>query len=74
MSLKVVAEGIETEEQLRFLVARGCTEGQGYLFSRPVPPVELALFLASWTKERDLPTGRTSSLTRFSGLAMPTCL
>jgi diguanylate cyclase (GGDEF)-like protein/PAS domain S-box-containing protein len=74
MSLKVVAEGIETEEQLRFLVARGCTEGQGFLFSRPVPPVELALFLASWTKERDLPADRTSASTSPSGLAMPTCL
>ena len=74
MSLEVVAEGIETEEQLRFLVARGCTEGQGYLFSRPVPPVELELFLAGWTKERGLPTGRASALTRPSGSTMPTCL
>ena len=32
----VIAEGIETEDQLAFLRARHCTEGQGYLFSRPV--------------------------------------
>ena len=34
---KVVAEGIETQEQLAFLKGRHCAEGQGYLFSRPLP-------------------------------------
>jgi diguanylate cyclase (GGDEF)-like protein/PAS domain S-box-containing protein len=33
---RVVAEGIETPEQLAFLRLRGCDEGQGYYFSRPV--------------------------------------
>jgi diguanylate cyclase (GGDEF)-like protein len=37
MDLTVVAEGVETQEQLDFLVANGCELGQGYLFSRPVP-------------------------------------
>lgn len=36
MGLKVVAEGIETREQLEYLSARGCDEMQGYLFSRPL--------------------------------------
>ena len=36
LNKKIVAEGIETEEQLRFLVDHGCTVGQGYLFSRPI--------------------------------------
>ncbi len=36
-----LAEGIETEEEWRFLVDRGCTFGQGFLFSRPVPPDEI---------------------------------
>ncbi|MCD6526731.1 MAG: EAL domain-containing protein, partial [Desulfuromonas sp.] len=35
MNLKVVAEGIEQEEQRQFLQQRGCGYGQGYLFSRP---------------------------------------
>ena len=39
--IAVVAEGIETEAQLAALVQRGCTIGQGYLFSKPVPPDEL---------------------------------
>jgi EAL domain-containing protein (putative c-di-GMP-specific phosphodiesterase class I) len=36
----VVAEGIETPEQLTVLRDMQCTEGQGYLFSRPVPAAE----------------------------------
>ena len=37
LRLRVVAEGVETEEQLRFLREHRCDEMQGYLFSRPVP-------------------------------------
>ncbi len=41
MGLTVVAAGIETEAQRALLSGLGCDEGQGYLFSRPVPPVIL---------------------------------
>jgi EAL domain-containing protein (putative c-di-GMP-specific phosphodiesterase class I) len=37
LKLKVVAEGVETEEQSRLLRLLGCDEMQGYLFSKPVP-------------------------------------
>jgi EAL domain-containing protein (putative c-di-GMP-specific phosphodiesterase class I) len=51
LDCRVVAEGVETEDQLRFLRERGCDEYQGYYFSRPLPADELrgrfAEFLAS---------------------------
>ncbi len=37
LGLTVVAEGIETEAQEAFLIGEGCHQGQGYLYSRPVP-------------------------------------
>lgn len=45
LQMGVIAEGIETKEQLDFLVEKGCSEGQGYYFSRPVPGVELEKLL-----------------------------
>ncbi|MFI5287488.1 MAG: putative bifunctional diguanylate cyclase/phosphodiesterase [Candidatus Dormibacteria bacterium] len=42
LGLTVVAEGVETEVQRAYLAKRGCTELQGYLFSRPVAPEQLA--------------------------------
>lgn len=45
LKLKVVAEGVETREQLDLLRAFGCHELQGYLFSRPLPPEELLALL-----------------------------
>ncbi len=41
LNLKVVAEGVETEQQLAFLKQRLCDQMQGYLLSRPVPAEEL---------------------------------
>lgn len=41
LQLPVVAEGIESEGHRAFLISEGCLEGQGYLFSRPVPATEL---------------------------------
>src|SRR5205807_6510453 len=42
LNMTTTAEGVETEQQLETLRAAGCTEMQGYLFSRPVPAPELA--------------------------------
>jgi diguanylate cyclase (GGDEF)-like protein len=40
LNIKVVAEGVETEEQLRFLLRRKCDEAQGYFIAKPLAPEE----------------------------------
>jgi diguanylate cyclase (GGDEF)-like protein len=47
LGLEVLAEGVETEQQLQTLVSLGCTRAQGYLFSRPQPPDRLVSLLES---------------------------
>jgi diguanylate cyclase len=45
LKLRVVAEGVETREQLAFLQDHQCDEAQGYSFSRPVLPEQFAELL-----------------------------
>ena len=47
LKLRVIAEGVETQEQLAFLQAHQCDEAQGYYFSRPVLPQQFAKLLKS---------------------------
>jgi predicted signal transduction protein with EAL and GGDEF domain len=47
LGMKTTAEGVETQQQLRKLHEEGCTEVQGYLFSRPVPAAQAAQLLQS---------------------------
>ena len=53
LRLNVMAEGVETEEQLKFLRLLKCDEGQGYLFAKSVPP-EVFLATAREIGERQL--------------------
>ena len=52
LKLRVVAEGVETPEQLAFLRGHQCDEAQGYYFSRPVPPLQFARLLETGISER----------------------
>ncbi|HEY8084623.1 MAG TPA: EAL domain-containing protein [Methylophilaceae bacterium] len=45
LGMKVIAEGIEAEQQRELLSAAGCDYGQGYLFSKPVPALQFATLL-----------------------------
>jgi diguanylate cyclase (GGDEF)-like protein len=48
LGMKVVAEGVETDEQLRMLESLGCDQAQGYYFARPMPAHDVAGFLAAY--------------------------
>ncbi len=54
LGLKIVAEGVETQEQLKFLATHGCTLAQGYYIARPVEADEMAKLLR--LGEPDSPT------------------
>ncbi|EKE84891.1 signal protein [Idiomarina xiamenensis 10-D-4] len=48
LDLDVVAEGVETEAQVDFLLARDCVIGQGYLFSKPIPAQQMTRLLQQY--------------------------
>ena len=62
LGVRVVAEGVETEEIWHQLTQLGCTEAQGWYFSRPLPEAEITRWLGEhggrpWPRLRAVPTG-----------------
>ncbi len=48
LGLQVIAEGVETQEQLDFLASIGCDTVQGYYYSKPIPPEEFEVFMGKY--------------------------
>ena len=48
LNLDIIAEGVETKEQVEFLVQEGCYDIQGYYFSKPLSKEECRNFLATF--------------------------
>jgi EAL domain-containing protein (putative c-di-GMP-specific phosphodiesterase class I) len=61
LEIRVVAEGVETLEQLAFLREHGCPEGQGYYFSRPVSAREFTVLLGHGAEAFRLPDARAAA-------------
>ena len=67
LHLKVIAEGVETDAQVRFLRRHGCDEVQGFFYGEPVPPEAHAKLLAQSQAQGE--SGMTVPACRFPGCA-----
>ncbi len=61
LGMETVAEGVETEDQLARVGVEGCSEAQGYLFSRPMPAREVLRFLGVAPQEVPSPSVETAA-------------
>ena len=54
LNLNIIAEGVETQEQLAFLKQQGCEEGQGYYFSKALPADSFARLLRAQASQKQV--------------------
>lgn len=64
LNLKVVAEGVETEQQYQFVKRHNCDLVQGFLFSKPIPLNELSLLLKKSNRQAEEPNSRAINFDR----------
>ena len=69
LDLDVVAEGIETDEQLWILQELGCDIGQGFLFARPMPPGRVAAFTIAMAQQLEEHGGAVEAPEEEPGLS-----
>jgi diguanylate cyclase (GGDEF)-like protein/PAS domain S-box-containing protein len=67
LKLRVIAEGVETLEELAFLRAYRCDEAQGYYFSQPVPAQQFAMLLKNGMPESGVVVHRSSAIAAAGG-------
>jgi len=67
LKLRVIAEGVETREELAFLRAYRCEEAQGYYFSRPVPQQQFAMLLRNGIPESAIVAQRPPAMAAVGG-------
>ena len=67
LKLNVIAEGVETREQLEFLRQRKCRQAQGYYFARPLDPPQFEAFVTHFVSADDVP----ANLPILSGTVNP---
>jgi len=68
LKLRVIAEGVETLEEVAFLRAYRCEEAQGYYFSRPVPPQQFAMLLRNGMPEPSVALQRSPATATAGGM------
>jgi diguanylate cyclase (GGDEF)-like protein/PAS domain S-box-containing protein len=71
LNIKVVAEGVETADQLKFLRRRRCDEAQGYLFARPITASEFPAAVEAIRRERHHDRRPVDQVRRESGMFIP---
>jgi diguanylate cyclase (GGDEF)-like protein/PAS domain S-box-containing protein len=71
LNIKVVAEGVETAEQLKFLRRRRCDEAQGYLFARPITAAEFPAAVEAIRRARHHDLRHGDQVRRESGTFIP---